>query len=199
MRSSKRNQPQTAFIFPSPLNRQKGVMRVGLWQSRLSLGRNGVRFAKCEGDGATPVADLRPLRLFLRPDKTGFFRCHPKGWRFIRPHFGWCDAVTHPSYNRLVPLPFSQSHEEMWRQDALYDAVIETNWNTYPRKQGAGSAIFIHLQRPDQGPTAGCLAFEPRNMLILQQKMSRIACFRIMASGRKPVRKSGLTLIDARK
>ena len=188
MRSSKINQPQTAFIFISPLNRQKGIMRLGLWSCPLSLGRSGVRFGKCEGDGATPVTDLRPLRLFVRPDKRHFPRSHAFPWQFIRKDLGWCDSPTHNSYNRLVRLPFCHSHEELWRQDGLYDAVIETNWNHAPRKMRAGSAIFIHLQRHDHGPTAGCLAFENRDLRLLLENLHRIRCFRIQPASRKPIR-----------
>mgnify|MGYP006270631583 CR=1 FL=1 len=189
MPSSKTNQQETAFIFISPLNRQKGVMQLGQWRCSLSLGRSGTRYAKREGDGATPVTDLRPLRLFLRPDKTGFRPLSPHSFHFIRKNQGWCDAITHSAYNRLVQLPFSQSHEEMWRQDALYDAVLETNWNTCPRVIGHGSAIFIHLQRSDCGPTAGCLAFNPRDLRLLLQKLPKIRAFRIQPANRKPKKK----------
>ena len=189
MRVIKANHSQIAHIFLSPLNRQRGVMRLGQWQCALSLGRNGISVAKREGDGTTPVSDLRPIRLFLRPDKKRF-RC-PRllPWRFIRKEHGWCDAIWHTSYNRLIKNPFPDSHEEMWRCDALYDAVIETDWNTCPRIRGLGSAIFIHLQRDDKGPTAGCLAFCTRDMRLLLNRLDTIQAFRIHAAGRKPIKK----------
>ena len=185
----KANRSQTAHIFQSPLNRQRGVMRIGQWQCTLSLGRNGTGFAKREGDGATPVCDLRPVGLYLRPDKKRS-RC-PRflPWRFIRKDHGWCDSSKHASYNRLIKLPFSESYEEMWRHDSLYDAVIETDWNKTPRKKEGGSAIFIHLQRADKGPTAGCLAFTAKTMQKLLEKLDQIQCFRIHTLGRKPVKK----------
>ena len=185
----KPNQQSTAFIFPSPLDQQKGILRLGQWRCSLSLGRNGVRYAKREGDGATPVCDLRPIQLFLRPDKKLFRPSFLLRWRFIRKNQGWCDAINHPSYNRLIKLPFSQSHEELWRADALYDAVIETDWNQCPRRMGYGSAIFIHVQREDHGPTAGCLAFDKRNLRLLLQKLHLIQCFRIQPASRKPKKK----------
>lgn len=174
-------------------------MRIGQWQCALSLGKTGIRFAKREGDGATPVCDLRPLRLFLRPDKFALPRSNRFGYRFIRKNQGWCDAPAHQSYNRLVRLPFAHSHEEMWRTDHLYDAVIETDWNFSPRKKGHGSALFIHLRRPDHGPTAGCLAFDPRIMRQILQRLASIRCFRIQPSSRKPIKKPDRLSSDDRK
>src|SRR3546814_19709072 len=55
-------------------------------------------------------------------------------------------------YNRLVRLPFAASHERMWRDDGLYDLVVEIGYNDMPPVPGLGSAIFLHLARPDWGP-----------------------------------------------
>ena len=189
MRIIKANRSGTADVFTSLLNRQRGMLRLGLWQCPLSLGRNGTRFDKREGDGTTPVCDLRPVRLFLRPDQRSGRSPRFLPWRFLHKEDGWCDASLHASYNRLIKKPFSASHEDMWRQDRLYNAVIETDWNKKPRKQQKGSAIFVHLQRNDKDATAGCLALSSRNMRILLQKLDQIQCFRIQAPGRKPVKK----------
>ena len=36
----------------------------------------------------------------------------------------------------------------MWREDHLYDVVIDLAWNRGPVVRGRGSAIFLHLARP---------------------------------------------------
>jgi L,D-peptidoglycan transpeptidase YkuD (ErfK/YbiS/YcfS/YnhG family) len=46
----------------------------------------------------------------------------------------------------------------MWRDDDLYDLVVVLGHNDDPVIPGAGSAIFLHLARPDYGPTEGCVA-----------------------------------------
>ncbi len=46
----------------------------------------------------------------------------------------------------------------MWREDALYDIVGVLGWNDAPVERGRGSAIFLHLARPDRAPTEGCVA-----------------------------------------
>jgi L,D-peptidoglycan transpeptidase YkuD (ErfK/YbiS/YcfS/YnhG family) len=72
-----------------------------------------------------------------------------------------------------VRLPFRFSHEEMWRQDELYDVVIVLDWNIAPRRKDRGSAIFFHCARPDYGPTAGCVAIAPADMRRLLPRLAR--------------------------
>ena len=83
----------------------------------------------------------------------------------ITPHDGWCDAPTDPAYNRAVALPYPASAERMWRGDDLYDIVVVLGHNDDPPVAGLGSAIFLHLQRPDLGPTDGCVALSKADML----------------------------------
>ena len=53
----------------------------------------------------------------------------------------------------------------MWLDDAVYDLLVVIGYNTDPVVPGAGSAIFLHIARPDFSPTAGCIAVE-RDVLI---------------------------------
>ena len=196
----KANRFWIAHIYPSLLNKQRGFMQLGQWRCPLSLGRSGVRFHKREGDGATPICDLRPVRAYFRPDKRRSFSPQQLTWQFIRKSDGWCDSSQHRSYNKLIKKPFLDSYEELWRADSLYDVVIETDWNKLPRKKGLGSAIFIHFQRPDKGPTAGCLAFDSRSLRCLLQKIDKIHAFRIHPAGRKPIKTKNLSSFnDVRK
>lgn len=158
-------------VYADPLNRQQGWLVAGPLRFRVSLGRQGVTRAKREGDGATPAGCWRMVQAFFRRDGLQFgTSAIPR--RPIRHHDGWCDDVRSPRYNRAVPLPCAASHEEMWRKDHLYDLVIETDWNRRPAIKGRGSAIFIHLRRPEGGPTAGCIALSPRDMRILWPKLT---------------------------
>jgi L,D-peptidoglycan transpeptidase YkuD (ErfK/YbiS/YcfS/YnhG family) len=76
----------------------------------------------------------------------------------------WCDQPNHPAYNRLVKAPFRASHEEMRRDDGLYDICLVLDWNITSRKRNGGSAIFFHLIKPGYQPTAGCIAVSLRDM-----------------------------------
>ena len=78
---------------------------------------------------------------------------------------GWCDDANHADYNRMVRLPHDAHCEELWRQDRLYDGIGVLGWNDQPVSRGRGSAIFLHLARPDYGPTEGCVAIARPDML----------------------------------
>jgi len=135
---------------------------------RCALGRGGVVEAgrKREGDGGTPTGLLPLRRLHYRADRIAIPRS-PLPRNPIAPDDLWCDDPGHESYNRLVRRPFVASHEEMWREDDLYDIVGELGWNDAPVVPGRGSAIFLHLARPDYAPTAGCVALLRADLLEL--------------------------------
>jgi L,D-peptidoglycan transpeptidase YkuD (ErfK/YbiS/YcfS/YnhG family) len=125
--------------------------------ARAACGRGGVRANKQEGDGASPAGSFPLLHCYYRPDRlappqTGL-PLTP-----LQPNYGWVDEPADPNYNRLVTLPYPAHHEEMWRADALYDLVVLIGYNTDPPVSGRGSAIFLHVARPDSGPTNGCIA-----------------------------------------
>lgn len=130
------------------------------------IGKGGVvpALEKREGDGASPAGRWPMRRVFYRPDRetppeTGLERVP------LRPRDGWCDDPTHPLYNRPVTLPFSASHEILWRDDHVYDLIIELGHNDDPPVPGLGSAIFMHLTRPDRAPTEGCVALDRADLL----------------------------------
>lgn len=122
-----------------------------------ALGKTGLTVNKREGDGATSILVTRPLYGFYRADREAKPRSR-LAFRPLHRAMGWCDAPNHPSYNQLVRLPFSTSHEEMWRQDALYDLIVVLDINISLRKTGRGSALFMHVARPGYLPTEGCIA-----------------------------------------
>jgi L,D-peptidoglycan transpeptidase YkuD (ErfK/YbiS/YcfS/YnhG family) len=124
---------------------------------RGALGSGGVRRDKQEGDGATPAGLLPLRRVFYRADRVKSPDCAVPVEPIV-PTDGWCDDPTHADYNRIVRLPHEAHHEELWRQDGLYDLIGVLGWNDSPVQRGRGSAIFLHVARPDYGPTEGCIA-----------------------------------------
>ena len=67
-------------------------------------------------------------------------------------------SLQQADYNRMIRLPHDGHYEELWRQDGLYDLVGVLGWNDAPVQRGRGSAIFLHVARPDYAPTEGCIA-----------------------------------------
>jgi L,D-peptidoglycan transpeptidase YkuD (ErfK/YbiS/YcfS/YnhG family) len=78
---------------------------------------------------------------------------------------GWCDDPNHPDYNRMVHLPHGGRCEALWRTDGLYDVIGVLGWNDSPVQRGRGSAIFLHVARPDFAPTEGCIALALPDLL----------------------------------
>jgi len=124
---------------------------------RAAIGAAGVHVWKEEGDSATPAGLLPLRRVLYRGDRVPPPRCtvpvEPIG-----ASDGWCDDPGHRDYNRLVRLPHDARHEELWRGDAVYDVIGVLGWNDSPVAKGRGSAIFLHVARPDYAPTEGCVA-----------------------------------------
>ena len=133
-----------------------GLLIAGTQSFRCTLGHSGVTIDKKEGDGKTPVGSY-PLRYVLyRADRiekpvTGL------PVKPLLPSTGWCEDPAHADYNQEITLPHASTHDAMTREDALYDVVVVIGYNDAPVVPFRGSAIFMHLSRPDFSPTAGCV------------------------------------------
>ncbi len=131
---------------------------------RCAIGPAGVSADKREGDGATPVGGFALRRVLYRPDRLA----RPETGlpvTALRPEDGWCDDPDDAAYNRPVRLPYAASHERLWRDDGIYDVIVVLGHNDDPPVPGRGSAIFLHVARPDYGPTAGCVALALADLL----------------------------------
>lgn len=134
-----------------------GTLLLGGLRHRAALGRGGIGARKQEGDGATPAGLLLLRRLLYRADRVARPRAAVPAMP-LAPHDGWCDDPSHADYNRPVRLPHDGRHEALWRSDSVYDVIGILGWNDAPVQRGAGSAIFLHVARPDFAPTEGCIA-----------------------------------------
>ncbi len=124
---------------------------------RCAIGPGGIALKGGEGDGITPRGAWPVREVFYRADRIA----RPDTTlplRAIEKDDGWCDAPGDANYNRLVKLPYPASAETMWREDHLYDLVLVLGYNDDPVVAGKGSAIFLHLARPDFSATHGCVA-----------------------------------------
>lgn len=137
---------------------------------RCALGRSGLSPDKKEGDGATPIGVFPLRRVFYRPDRLSFPITRLPVWP-LHPFDGWCDAPDHPDYNRPVRLPFPASHEAMWRDDSLYDLGAVLGHNDDPPVPYLGSAIFMHVAKPDYAPTEGCVALSLEDLKALLSRV----------------------------
>lgn len=139
-----------------------------------ALGRTGRRARKREGDGATPMGLFTLCEVLYRPDRVRKPRVGLP-IRATRPCDGWCDDAQDGNYNRKVRLPCSASAEALWRDDEIYDVIIVLDHNRRPRAKGRGSAIFMHVARPDYASTAGCIALSLGDLRRLLGLLGRAA------------------------
>lgn len=154
---------QTILVKTVPNQPTQAILQVGPLRVRAALGRSGIATGKMEGDGKTPKTSMKLLYGYWRSDRG------PKPqtrlpMRPIKSGDLWCDAASHPAYNRPVKAPFGPSHEKMRRDDHLYDICIVMDWNISQRRRNGGSAIFLHIARPGYTPTEGCIAVSKRDM-----------------------------------
>lgn len=146
-------------VVANALDRRKGCLIAGLARFPCALGRAGTVRLKREGDGGTPLAVLPLRRVFYRADRGP----RPQSLLTTRAITGtdaWCDDVRDRRYNKLIRRPVGEAEERLWREDHLYDVIVELGWNDRPVRRGLGSAIFWHLARTGLTPTAGCVAVD---------------------------------------
>jgi L,D-peptidoglycan transpeptidase YkuD (ErfK/YbiS/YcfS/YnhG family) len=151
-------------------NPQRGWLTAGELTVPVALGRGGIKADKWEGDGGTPRGIFRPRQLWWRADR------HPRPRTFlpvtaIRPEDAWCEDPSSRHYNQPLRLERDGAGDRLTRADHLYDFIIEIDHNTSPRIAGRGSAVFLHLARPDFSPTAGCVSMTRSAMLRLLERI----------------------------
>lgn len=124
------------------------------------IGGSGATTAasKHEGDGCTPRGRWAIRSALIRLDRVAA-PVTALPWRAINPADGWSDDPRDPAYNTRVRHPHPFSAEHLWRDDGLYDVIVELGYNDTPPVAGKGSAIFLHCMIAGH-PTAGCVAID---------------------------------------
>ena len=73
--------------------------------------------------------------------------------------------------NDLSNLNFS--YEKLFRDDEVYDIILELNQNQRPCIKNKGSAIFIHCSFNDLRPTFGCVALKKNILKLLINNLQK--------------------------
>lgn len=165
---------------PDASDPRRGRLMLGARSWACALGAGGVvaEADKREGDQTTPAGTFALRRLLYRADRlaapaTGL------AVAAIGEHDGWCDAPGDAAYNRPVRLPYPASAEMLWRADGVYDAIVVLGHNDAPVVDGLGSAVFLHIARPDFTPTEGCVALARADLLALLADLTPAMSLRI--------------------
>jgi L,D-peptidoglycan transpeptidase YkuD (ErfK/YbiS/YcfS/YnhG family) len=148
----------------------KGLLTAGSLAIPVSLGRGGIRASKREGDGGTPRGLFRLRQLWWRADRAP----RPRTLLPVRPirnDDAWSEDPADRRYNRAFRRAPGEAGDRLWRDDNLYDFIIEIDHNTRPRVAGRGSAVFIHLARDGFSPTAGCVGLTRNSLMRLLERV----------------------------
>ncbi|WP_246021785.1 L,D-transpeptidase family protein [Paenibacillus zeisoli] len=141
----------------------------GEWKTTLGgipvvLGKNGIGKSR-ESDGKTPTGTFPIGHAFGTAAK-------PAGLKLTYALAGrqdyWIDDPASAQYNKWVhytgnPAARWKSYERLYIPQYKYAVVIRYNDN--PIVKGKGSAIFLHIWRSQDKPTAGCVAMSEANLL----------------------------------
>ncbi|PIR34636.1 MAG: hypothetical protein COV36_00340 [Alphaproteobacteria bacterium CG11_big_fil_rev_8_21_14_0_20_44_7] len=131
---------------------------------RCAYGKSGFAQNKFEGDNCTPIGKFPLREVLYRADRIET----PKTKlpiSEIQQNDGWCDDAEDINYNRKVTLPHPARHEQLFRDEHIYDIIIVVGYNDAPPVKAKGSAIFIHLARENYAGTEGCIALDKTDLL----------------------------------
>jgi L,D-peptidoglycan transpeptidase YkuD (ErfK/YbiS/YcfS/YnhG family) len=148
------------------LLKNKHTLQVDDFYFKCCVGKNGISNKKKEGDNKTPKGTYGIQHLYYRKDKlkkpNTSLKCIG-----INKNMGWCDDLNAPKkYNQLIKIKKNIKYEKLYRHDYKYDLLIPIKYNFKNTVLGRGSCIFIHLTK-NYSPTAGCIALQKKDFLIL--------------------------------
>ena len=135
------------------------------FQFKCSIGKNGLKKNKLEGDNCTPIGTFSLGPVYYRTDKVDKPNTILKT-RKINKLMGWCDDPNNINYNKEIKLNKKIKAEKFYRKDRIYDIIIVINYNTQKIIKNKGSAIFIHVTN-NYKPTKGCIALRLDDLEIL--------------------------------
>ena len=151
--------------------KKKGTLICDDFQFRCSIGKNGLKKNKMEGDNCTPVGTFSLGPVYFRSDRIDKPDTKLKTFK-IDKLMGWCDDPNNINYNKEIKLNKKIKAEKLYRKDKIYDIIVVINYNTQRIIKNKGSAIFIHVTN-DYRPTKGCIALSLRDLEILLKIIKR--------------------------
>ena len=134
-----------------------------------AIGKNGTTANKIRGRQNT----LRcfTFRIYYRKKKIPELKFGLDS-EIINHESGWCDDPKSEFYNSFVKLPINVSTEKLLREDDLYDLIFVINYNSDPVVRNKGSAIFMHIAKPNYDATEGCIALIKNDLIAISEQIS---------------------------
>tara|TARA_Y100001970_G_scaffold210674_1_gene257058 strand:- start:4927 stop:5415 length:489 start_codon:yes stop_codon:yes gene_type:complete len=145
--------------------KNKEYLIVDEFKFKCSIGKNGLKYKKKEGDKCTPKGIFKIGKVYYRPDRVD----KPEtrlSLKKITKKMIWCDDPNNNNYNKQVFLSKNIKGEKMYKKSRSYDILIVIEYNTKKTRPLKGSAIFIHITK-NYKPTLGCIALNKNDILVL--------------------------------
>lgn len=152
------------------------------WGSGLE-GQNESGLRKKERDGRAPAGVFRIGKIYTYDARLPAGANYP--FHQVTTADAWIDDVNHPDYNRFVrikdpanPPPWFEK-QKMRHNDFAYRWLVDVRHNSDPPVAGDGSAIFFHIRRGVDRPSAGCTTMAESNLvqLIKWLRAERRPCY----------------------
>ena len=159
--------------------KNKDTLHVDDFTFKCSIGKKGLTSKKIEGDKKTPKGIFKLDKLYYRKDRhkkpNTKLQCTS-----IKNNMGWCNDIKNPkNYNKLITKNKKLRYETIFRKDSKYDFIIPIKYNFKKPRIGKGSAIFLHVTK-DYKPTAGCIAIQKKDFLILLKLINKNSKIKII-------------------
>ena len=108
--------------------KNKDKLIVGDFKIKCSIGKNGLKKQKIEGDYTTPKGIFSLGTVYFRKDRVDKPITTLKT-KIIKSNMGWCNDINHKSYNKEINLKKKIRCEKLYRKDNKYDYLIVINYN----------------------------------------------------------------------
>ena len=128
------------------------------------IGAKGIGIKTREGDFITPKGIFSLEKVFFSADRVKKPKTSLK-IKIIKRFYFWCSDPRAVNYNKLLVKKMNYQCEQLYRNDSLYDIVLQTSFNSDPEKKHKGSAIFIHCSEKGKNFTEGCIALEKKELI----------------------------------
>ena len=158
--------------------KKKGTLICDDFQFRCSIGKNGLKKNKMEGDNCTPVGTFSLGPVYFRSDRIDKPDTKLKTFK-IDKQLGWCDDPNNINYNKEIKLNKKIKAEKLYRKNKIYDIIVVINYNTRRIIKNKGSAIFIHVTK-NYKPTRGCIALSLSDLEVLLKIIKRNSKIKII-------------------
>lgn len=137
------------------------------------LGTNEPGRHKSERDKRAPAGVFRIGKVYTYDAALPAGAQYP--YHTVTTADAWIDDPTHPDYNKHITIPDPANpppwfaKQKMRHGDFAYRWLVEIRHNSDPPVANAGSAIFFHIRRGADRPSAGCTTMAEANLVKLMR------------------------------